>query len=386
MCDNLSSELKSVRNQIEGMLPEHEHAKRKRSIAHAVMGLIESTELSLHKIGHGMAEAFHLHSKHAVKQVDRLLSNPKFDLHRLWPVWISKMLGELQEVVVAMDWTDYGKDGHCTISLALATHKGRAQPLMWKTIRKSDLKGRQHYYEDVLLTEFRQYVPNHVRVIITADRGFADQKFFSFLDKLQFEYVIRIKASTKVGRDPNEMRSASRWLKADGRIFSIKDPYITTDFAPVSRFVSVKKKDMKEPWFVVSSLQNFSGVQLIKAYARRFTIEEMFRDDKDRRFGMGLSHTRIRSIHRRDRILFLAALARDLLSSLGAAGEMIGYDKWLKVNTVKHRTLSLYRQGLLHYAAMKNWQPPRRDPLLDAWATLLLKSTDYLNIFGLLPI
>ena len=35
------------------------------------------------------------------------------------------------------------------------------------------------------------------------------------------------------------------------------------------------------------------------------------------------------------------------LSLLGAAGERIGYDRWLKANTVKRRTHSLFRQGLM---------------------------------------
>ena len=50
---------------------------------------------------------------------------------------------------------------------------------------------------------------------------------------------------------------------------------------------------------------------------------------------------------RRDRLLLISALAIAVLSLLGAAGECIGYDRWLKANTVKRRTHSLFRQGLM---------------------------------------
>ena len=43
---------------------------------------------------------------------------------------------------------------------------------------------------------------------------------------------------------------------------------------------------------------------------------------------------------RRDRLLLISALAIAVLSLLGAAGERIGYDRWLKANTVTRRTHS----------------------------------------------
>ena len=50
----------------------------------------------------------------------------------------------------------------------------------------------------------------------------------------------------------------------------------------------------------------------------------------------------------------ISALAIAVLSLLGAAGERIGYDRWLKANTVKRRTHSLFRQGLMLYHHLPN--------------------------------
>jgi hypothetical protein len=49
---------------------------------------------------------------------------------------------------------------------------------------------------------------------------------------------------------------------------------------------------------------------------------------------MGLSATHIGTPARRDRLLFLAAIAYALLVLLGAAGERCGLDRTLEANTV----------------------------------------------------
>ncbi len=63
---------------------------------------------------------------------------------------------------------------------------------------------------------------------------------------------------------------------------------------------------------------------------------------------MGLSETRIGDPDRRDRMLLVSAITIALLTILGAAGEAIGIDRYLKANTVKRRTISLLNQGLMH--------------------------------------
>ena len=63
------------------------------------------------------------------------------------------------------------------------------------------------------------------------------------------------------------------------------------------------------------------------------------------RFGMGLSSMHVSRPDRRDRLLLISALAIAVLSLLGAAGERIGYDRWLKANTVKRRDAFVVSAG-----------------------------------------
>ena len=83
------------------------------------------------------------------------------------------------------------------------------------------------------------------------------------------------------------------------------------------------------------------------------------------RFGMGLSSMHVSRPERRDRLLLICALAIAVLSLLGAAGEALGYDRCLKANTVKRRTHSLFRQGLMLYHHLPNWPEDRIRPLME---------------------
>ena len=99
---------------------------------------------------------------------------------------------------------------------------------------------------------------------------------------------------------------------------------------------------MKDAWHLVSNRSDLHGSQIVKFHGKRWTIEPYFRDVKNKRFGMGLSETHISTTDRRDRLFLISAIVIALLTILGAAGESIGLDRKLKVNTVKTRTHSLH--------------------------------------------
>ena len=148
--------------------------------------------------------------------------------------------------------------------------------------------------------------------------------------------------------------------------------------------VCVHDRKMKEPWCLVASESKVGTRTLIRYYGKRWGIETSFRDIKDMRFGMGLSAMRVSSPQRRDRMLLLSALAIALLSLLGAAGESLGYDRWLKANTVKYRTHSLFRQGLMLYDHIPNWSDERVRPLMERFLEMHMEQRVFKGIFGVI--
>ena len=97
-----------------------------------------------------------------------------------------------------------------------------------------------------------------------------------------------------------------------------------------------------------------------------------------------MSTIRVSSPQRRDQMLLLSALAIGLLTLLGAAGESWGYDRWLRANTVKYSTHSLFRQGLMLYEHIPNWPAHRLRPLMKRFAQLLMEQRVYREVFAVI--
>jgi hypothetical protein len=372
----------AVHRFVEDLLGDDLHAKRVLSLANGVIGVLHTTSLAIHTIGEALAQARGLVPKHAIKQIDRSLSNSALDPDQMSRHWITYVVADRKDVVVAMDWTDFDNDGQTTLVLTMITHHGRATPLLWKTVHKGGLKTHRNDHEDDLLNRLREAVPESVRVTILADRGFGDQKLYVFLDALKFDYVIRFRGDIKVTSAAGECRTAAQWLRPGGRLRELHGAGVTADETPVTRIVVVHARGMKDGWYLASSRSDLTGAQTKTLYGRRFTIEENFRDTKDLHFGLGLSATHITVPERRDRLLWLVALAEALLTLLGAAAEKIGLDRLLKVNTVKKRTHSLFRQGSYWYGAIPTMSETRLQALMEAFAEVLAEHEIFRGIFG----
>lgn len=340
------------------------HAKRVASLANGALGVMTSASLAVSIIGHSLAQARGLLGKHAIKQVDRLLSNQGIVVWDMFAAWVTQVVGQRKAIVVAMDWTDFDADDQTTLALNLVSNHGRATPLLWLTVLKDELKDSRNDFEDLCLARLAESLPDGVAVTILADRGFGDTKLFGFLDTLGFDYVIRFRGNIHVTAADGETRAAAAWVGKGGRARKLRDAEVTAGRHKVGAVICVHARDMKAAWCLAASNAEATAREITNHYARRWTIEPGFRDTKDLRFGMGLGVLRIADPQRRDRLLLLNAFAIVLLTLLGAAGESLGMDRHLKANTAKRRTHSLFRQGCMLYELIPNMPDVRLRPLV----------------------
>jgi len=105
------------------------HSRLEKAMISGVVGIAEAGALGVSLIGHGLAMAEGGNSKHAIKRIDRLLSNRNLQLEQLDLPWVRFVLANRGEAVIALDWTEYAKDGHHVIAANLITSHGRATPL-----------------------------------------------------------------------------------------------------------------------------------------------------------------------------------------------------------------------------------------------------------------
>jgi hypothetical protein len=375
---------KFVKDYLGKMLSNELHAKRIDSLANGTFGIMTSASLAVSMIGHSLAQARGLLSKHAIKQVDRLLSNQGVVVWDLFARWAPQVIGQRTTIVVAMDWTDFDPDDQTTLVLSLVTNHGRATPLIWLTVFKGELKDNRNNFEDMCLLRLAEVIPEGVHVTILADRGFGDVKLFDFLDRLKFSYVIRFRGNILVTASDGETRTAAEWVGKGGRARKLRDAELTAGRHKVGAVVCVHAKDMKDPWCLVASNRDAPVRGIVTYYGKRWTIEPNFRDTKDLRFGMGLGVLRIADPHRRDRLLLMNAFAIVLLTLLGAAGESLGMDRHLKVNTAKRRTHSLFRQGCLLYESIPNMPEGRLRPLVERFSEFIQQSNTFSLMFSVI--
>ena len=355
-----------VHNFLDTLFGDDLHAKRVKSLAGATLGAIQSASLAVGLIGQGLVLARGRLTKHAVKQVDRLLSNQGIDVDALLGHWVPYVVGQRDSITVAMDWTEFDTDGQATIMLSLLSRHGRATPLVWLTVDKATLKNRRNGYEYQVLVRLAEILPADVRVRIVADRGFGDRKLYRVLsEELKFDFAIRFRGNIAVTATDGETRAAADWVGAGGRARTLRGAAVTAQAYPVATVVCVRAKGMKEPWCLAASTADEPARALIKLYARRWEIA-----------------MHVSTPGRRDRLWLINAFAVVLLTLLGAAGEQLGYDRHLKTNTTKRRNHSLFRQGSMLYELMPNMTDFLLLPLIKRFAQMLAAQPLFAQMFG----
>ena len=86
---------------LDELLEGDVHGKRVLSLANATFGVMVSASLGVAAIGRSLAQARGLLAKHAIKQVDRLLSNQAIDPWDIAARWVPEIVGSATAILVA---------------------------------------------------------------------------------------------------------------------------------------------------------------------------------------------------------------------------------------------------------------------------------------------
>ena len=83
----------AIRDILGGLLEQDLRANRVSSLCDATLGVLQSGSLAICAIGQGLAAARSLKPKHAIKQVDRLLSNSAIVVDDILVRWAPFVIG-----------------------------------------------------------------------------------------------------------------------------------------------------------------------------------------------------------------------------------------------------------------------------------------------------
>jgi DDE family transposase len=295
-----------------------------KTLSELVAASMRVGRVSLAAIGRGVVGSSA--AKHRIKRTWRFVANRRVvvsDAMRGLVRQLAKRYRKLQRrgrprrpsLLIAFDWTEI-RNFHTL--MAAAVQRGRAVPLLWASYPEWVLHKSQNNLEEGLLLLLRDMIPAEVEVVLLADRGFGRTELARTCQRLGFHYVIRITPDVCI-ECPSHRGNLKDYPVRKGMQRFLKDvQYRQRD--PVRQHVAIywkiglpKKRD--EPWFLMTDLRR-KVETLTLLYGKRMTVEELFRDDKNKRNGFALRHTKITQADRLDRLLILA-LAYWLLVGLG---------------------------------------------------------------------
>jgi hypothetical protein len=166
------------------VLNQHENwvdRRHLKTLAWMMVGLIQASVVSL------TAWAPYVHSRAVyaqslVRRFDRWLENKRIEVHQVYGPLIQHALAEwgTNALSLALD-TSTLWDTYWLVRISLI-YRGRAVPIVWKVLHHPSSSVAYTVYAD-LLAMAASLLPLHCKVIVLADRGFADTHLMAHLKR-----------------------------------------------------------------------------------------------------------------------------------------------------------------------------------------------------------
>jgi hypothetical protein len=242
------------------------------------------------------------------KKIQRFLSDDKWDLDDVWLslviAWIQSNIQQNNVVYLAIDRTKWQLNNILMVSMIW---RNRAIPIYWKMLDKqgnSTLENQQFVLTPVFaaLSDYR--------LLVLGDREFCSVTLANWLREKKVDFCLRLKKNVCI-KTESELWAELKMLELEpGNSFFNREVTIRKT-APINGFNLAGKwlgkyRNIitKEPWYILTSLTDLQAA--VDAYAKRFGIEEMFRDFKSG--GYNLERTNLMG-DRLSKLLILLSLA-----------------------------------------------------------------------------
>lgn len=360
------------------------HASRWAALWWAVSALISSgklTQAEMAKAGNLVAK-----TKHRIKKMYRLIANKllQAETKSIYSAAAHHLLGGLNEALILVDWTPVTPGLQYYALTASTPYLGRSIQLYAEVHPEKKLGNPR--VEKAFLKALADVLPQGCCPTIVTDGGFRTP-WFDAVKALGWHFVGRLRNRNlfqckKTGawrpvKDVWELachraldlgiqlltRSAPRKVRLvlikeikarrskPGRKRSRKSPTNRKPRSAKSKTcnsITNAKAAAKEPWVLMTSLEDASAEQVVSIYKTRMQIEESYRDTKNSRLGWGLDHSQVLKPERIATLLLIAALGCLVAMTVGVAAEEADLAWAHQGNSIKSRRVrSLFALGVL---------------------------------------
>lgn len=353
------------------MIPESYHAHLSEKLTRSnylltilLIQVVQSIkEVTLESIATKLAIPIKFESRR--KKVQRFLSDDGWDLDNIWLslviAWIKGNVNQNNIIYLAIDRTKWQLNNILMVSMIW---RKRAIPIYWKMLDKqgnSTLENQQLVLTPVFaaLSEYS--------LLVLGDREFCSVTLANWLRDKKVGFCLRLKKNVCV-KTEEELWTELKMLGLEpGNSFFNQEVTIRKT-APMMGFNLAGKwlgkyRNIitKEPWYILTSLASLQVA--VDAYAKRFGIEEMFRDFKCG--GYNLERTNLTG-DRLSKLLILLSLAylKSIIQGISLKAKQV--QEYLSRKTESHRK---YARHSTFYIGL--WGESWVDSMFSNWQVVV---------------
>lgn len=277
-----------------------------------MVGLIAEGKVNLTKwIDHVLTKATIAQSTQ--RRLSRWVNNPRINPAKLYSPVVKAVFANWKdsEIYLSFD-TSMLWDEYCIIRICVV-HLGRAIPVGWRVLKHKSSSVKIATYQD-LLNRISKLLPVTAKVILLADRGFANAELVHHVRKLGWHCRIRIKGNFWLRYPRKGWQRVSQFPVAIGEAKLIHNVQIHKHNSLTDVHLAIAwESTSNEHWYIISTEP--TTLQTFREYGFRFTIEENFLDDKSS--GFNLEDSKLRSAPALSRLCLVLAMTTLFLTAQG---------------------------------------------------------------------
>lgn len=346
------------------------HETRLGALMAAVSGLLRERRTTVSGLGRACCGRGG-QIRHAIKRVDRLLSNRHLCAEReaVYRYFAGQLVGARQTMQVLVDWSALSADQRWQLLRAAVPVGGRTLTILEEVHPQCDYGKAK--IQKAFLTRLKGLLPADAAPILVADAGFkapwwraVAAQGWRWVGPIRGRDLVRasdreawvrwtalVQEASACPRDLG-VREVVRSHPTRARLIAYRGApehrRATTVFGKrcTSRRCAKQARSHKEPWLLACSteMHPFCAAQVVTICKARMQIEEGFRDTKSAEFGLGFERQRSCKLERIANLLMIAALALWILWQVGHGLAHSPLKRGL-LPTARRNTLSTIRLG-----------------------------------------
>ena len=261
------------------------------------------------------------------KKLRRFLKLDFLSIEKLWLPCLKALILDVlpphQPIYLAIDRTNWSSINLLMVSVI---YDHRALPVYWKFLNK---QGSTNLAEQIEVLEVSLACFSEYNLVVLGDREFCSPKLGNYLRERGVYFCLRLKCDMNIQTEQGYQALRDFDLSPGMKLF-LNDRRVTKKKQFFSFNIACKWKrsyrgfKTKEPWYILTNLEDLE--RGIKAYQKRFGIEEMFRDYK--RGGYNLEGSKL-DCEALKKLLIIVAIAYTSASVHGKKIKQMGLQKYV---------------------------------------------------------